>query len=165
MKNVKWFFVVLLLSSLTSFVAKDQPTGGLNVGDIAPDFRLQTNDAEQPVQSLREKRGHLVLLSFWASYDAVSRLQNASLGYAVSQSPQNVEMVSISFDEYESTFLEAIRNDELVGNNCYREQRGVKSSLYQTYRLKRGFSNYLIDADGVIIAKNINPKEFLSYLN
>jgi len=165
MKSVKWFFVVLLLSSLTSFVAKDQPTGGLNIGDIAPDFSLQTNDAEQPVQSLREKRGHLVLLSFWASYDATSRLQNAGLGYAVTQAPQPVEMVSISFDEYESTFLEAIRNDELVGNNCFREQRGVKSSLYQTYRLKRGFSNYLIDADGVIIAKNINPNQLLSYLN
>lgn len=35
MKHVKWIFVVLLISSLTSFVEKDKPTGGLNVGDIA----------------------------------------------------------------------------------------------------------------------------------
>lgn len=36
MKYVKWIFVVLLIGSLTSFVEKDKPTGGLNVGDIAP---------------------------------------------------------------------------------------------------------------------------------
>lgn len=39
MKHVKWIFVVLLISSLTSFVEKDKPTGGLNVGDIAPDLK------------------------------------------------------------------------------------------------------------------------------
>ena len=42
MKHVKWIFVVLLISSLTSFVEKDKPTGGLNVGDIAPDFKIKT---------------------------------------------------------------------------------------------------------------------------
>lgn len=165
MKSVKWFFVVLLMCSLTSFVAKDRPTGGLSVGDIAPDFQLPANDAEQPVQTLREKRGHLVLLSFWASYDGASRLMNANMGYALSQAPQHVEMVSISFDEYESMYHEAVRSDEMVGHSCYREQRGEKSSIYQTYRLNRGFSNYLIDANGIIIAKNIDPKQILSYLN
>ena len=34
MRHVKWIFVVLLISSLTSFVEKDKPTGGLNVGDL-----------------------------------------------------------------------------------------------------------------------------------
>ena len=40
MKYAKWIFVVLLISSLTSFVEKDKPTGGLNVGDMAPDFKI-----------------------------------------------------------------------------------------------------------------------------
>ena len=40
MRHVKWIFVVLLISSLTSFVEKDKPTGGLNVGDVAPDFTI-----------------------------------------------------------------------------------------------------------------------------
>ena len=39
MKCVKWIFVVLLISSLISFVEKDKPTGGLSVGDIAPEDR------------------------------------------------------------------------------------------------------------------------------
>ena len=53
MKHVKWIFVVLLISSLTSFVEKDKPTGGLNVGDIAPDFKIKTMSTEQqPIQNL-----------------------------------------------------------------------------------------------------------------
>ena len=40
MKYVKWIFVVLLIGSLTSFVEKDKPTGGLNLGDITPDLKI-----------------------------------------------------------------------------------------------------------------------------
>ena len=41
MRHVKWIFVVLLICSLTAFVEKDKPTGGLNVGDVAPDFTIE----------------------------------------------------------------------------------------------------------------------------
>ena len=102
MKHVKWIFVVLLISSLTSFVEKDKPTGGLNVGDIAPDFKIKTMSTEQqPIQNLSKMKGKYVLLSFWASYDAQSRMQNASLSNALRSTSQNnnVEMVSVSFDE------------------------------------------------------------------
>ena len=39
MKHVKWIFVVLLICSLTAFVEKDKPTGGLSEGDVAPDLK------------------------------------------------------------------------------------------------------------------------------
>lgn len=65
MKHVKWIFVVLLISSLTSFVEKDKPTGGLNVGDIAPDFKIKTMSTEQQtIQNLSKMKGKYVLLSF-----------------------------------------------------------------------------------------------------
>ncbi|MDE5710368.1 MAG: redoxin domain-containing protein, partial [Bacteroides sp.] len=103
MRHVKWIFVVLLISSLTSFVGKDKPTGGLNVGDIAPDFTIQTMSAEQSRLELSTMKGKYVLLSFWASYDAQSRMQNTSLSNALRSTARNdVEMVSISFDEYKS---------------------------------------------------------------
>ena len=52
MKHVKWIFVVLLISSLTSFVEKDKPTGGLNVGDIAPDFKIKAMSTEQQPENM-----------------------------------------------------------------------------------------------------------------
>ena len=167
MKYVKWIFVVLLISSLTSFVEKDKPPGGLNVGDMAPDFKIETMSTEQPTLNLSRMKGKYVLLSFWASYDAQSRMQNASLSNALrSTSPNNnVEMVSVSFDEYQSIFEETIRKDQIVTPTCFVETKGESSGIFKKYRLGRGFTNYLLDDNGVIIAKNISAAELSAYLN
>ena len=157
MKYVKWIFVVLLIGSLTSFVEKDKPTGGLNVGDIAPDFKIQSMSAGQPLAELSDMKGKYVLLSFWASYDAHSRMQNASLSNVLRSASrnENVEMVSVSFDEYQSIFKETVRKDQIVTPTCFVETKGESSGLFKKYRLGRGFTNYLLDDNGVIIAKNI----------
>ncbi|ADV44294.1 redoxin domain-containing protein [Bacteroides helcogenes] len=165
MRYVKWIFVVLLISSLTSFVEKDKTAGGLNVGDIAPDFKLQSMLAEQFKAGLSDLKGKYVVLSFWASYDAHSRMQNASLSNALrSTSRSNVEMVSISFDKYQSIFEETIRKDQIVTPICFVETKGEYSSLFKMYRLGQGFTNYLLDDNGVIIAKNISAAELSAYL-
>ena len=167
MKYVKWIFVVLLISSLTSFVEKDKPTGGLNVGDVAPDFKIETMSTEQSTQNLSRMKGKYVLLSFWASYDAQSRMQNASLSNALRSTSlnNNVEMVSVSFDEYQSIFEETIRKDQIVTPTCFVETKGESSGIFKKYRLGRGFTNYLLDDNGVIIAKNISAAELSAYLN
>ena len=167
MKYVKWIFVVLLIGSLTSFVEKDKPTGGLNVGDIAPDFKIQSMSAGQPLAELSDMKGKYVLLSFWASYDAHSRMQNASLSNVLRSASrnENVEMVSVSFDEYQSIFEETVRKDQIVTPTCFVETKGESSGLFKKYRLGRGFTNYLLDENGVIIAKNISAAELSAYLN
>ena len=167
MKYAKWIFVVLLISSLTSFVEKDKPTGGLNVGDIAPDFKIQSMSAGQPLAELSDMKGKYVLLSFWASYDAHSRMQNASLSNVLRSASRNdnVEMVSVSFDEYQSIFKETVRKDQIVTPTCFVETKGEFSGLFKKYRLGRGFTNYLLDENGVIIAKNISAAELSAYLN
>ena len=167
MKYVKWIFVVLLIGSLTSFVEKDKPTGGLNVGDIAPDFKIQSMSAGQPLAELSDMKGKYVLLSFWASYDAHSRMQNASLSNVLRSASrnENVEMVSVSFDEYQSVFKETVRKDQIVTPTCFVETKGESSGLFKKYRLGSGFTNYLLDENGVIIAKNISAAELSAYLN
>ena len=167
MKYVKWIFVVLLIGSLTSFVEKDKPTGGLNVGDIAPDFKIQSMSAGQPLAELSDMKGKYVLLSFWASYDAHSRMQNASLSNVLRSASrnENVEMVSVSFDEYQSIFKENVRKEQIVTPTCFVETKGESSGLFKNYRLGRGFTNYLLDENGVIIAKNISAAELSAYLN
>ena len=167
MEYLKWIFVVLLIGSLTSFVEKDKPTGGLNVGDIAPDFKIQSMSAGQPLAELSDMKGKYVLLSFWASYDAHSRMQNASLSNVLRSASRNdnVEMVSVSFDEYQSIFKETVRKDQIVTPTCFVETKGESSGLFKKYRLGRGFTNYLLDENGVIIAKNISAAELSAYLN
>ena len=162
-KNVSGIFVVLVIISLTffSFVGKDTPTEGLTIGDKAPDFKICS---ERQLVNLKDLKGKYVLLSFWASDDAPSRMQNAILNHAVTKT-NNIEMVSVSFDDYKSVFNETIRKDQISTSNCFIELEGKNSEIYQTYRLHKGFKNYLLDKNGVIIAKNINAQQLSSYLN
>lgn len=162
-KNVKWIFVALLTVSFLffSFVGKNTPTEGLTIGDKAPSFKISSGNQ---LVDLKDLKGKYVLISFWASYDATSRMQNAALSHATSKN-NKVEMVSVSFDNYRSVFAETIRKDRIATDNCFVELEGEKSEIYQTYRLHKGFKNYLLDENGVIVAKNIHAKQLSSYLN
>ena len=161
-KNVTVVFVVLATISLVffSFVGKDTPTEGLTIGDRAPEFKICS---ERQLVDLKDLRGKYVLISFWASYDAPSRMQNATLSHIASKNDK-VEMVSVSFDDYKSIFNETIKKDKITTPNCFVETEGEQSELYQTYRLHKGFKNYLLDENGIIIAKDINAKQLAAYL-
>ena len=142
MRHVKWIFVVLLICSLTAFVEKDKPTGGLSEGDVAPDFKIESTSDGQPAFKLGNLKGKYVSL----------------------RSSHNVEMVSISFDEYQSIFKETVRKDQIVTPTCFVETEGEDSGLFKKYRLNRGFTNYLLDGNGVIIAKNISAADLSAYV-
>ena len=144
-----------------SFVGKDTPTEGLTIGDKAPEFKIC---GEKQLVNLKDLRGKYVLLSFWASYDADSRMKNVTLNHVVGKT-DNVEMVSVSFDDYKSIFNETIKKDRITTSNCFVELSGNRSDIYKTYRLHKGFKNYLLDENGVIIAKDIEASELLSYIN
>ena len=91
-------------------------------------------------------------------------MQNSTLNSSLKKAG-NVEMVSVSFDEYKSVFTETIKQDQISTTKCFVELSGQESELYKTYRLKKGFKNYLLDENGVIIAKDIKASELSSYLN
>ncbi|MCD8165048.1 MAG: hypothetical protein LUE93_02280, partial [Bacteroides sp.] len=116
-------------------------------------------------ESLRLFKGKYVLISFWASYDASSRMQNIYLHNMLRNVAQPIEMISVSFDEFPSVFQETVRRDQLDSSICFNEEDGENSSLFKKYRLSRGYSNYLLDEKGVIVAKNITPDELGNYLN
>ena len=124
---VKWIFVVLLICSLTAFVEKDKPTGGLSEGDVAPDFKIESASNGQPAFKLGNLKGKYVLLS-------------------------------------QSIFKETVRKDQIVTPTCFVETEGEDSGLFKKYRLNRGFTNYLLDGNGVIIAKNISAADLSAYV-
>lgn len=161
MKHVRWIFVAVLLFSLTAFIDKACPTSGLSVGNAAPDFSLTDSRTDDCLESLK---GNYVLLSFWASYDAESRVSNTLLDHALSGLSQPVKMVSVSFDEYNSIFSETVKQDRLEPSHCHVDTSGRDSELFETYRLERGFNNFLLDKNGIIIAKNITADQLAGYL-
>ena len=85
-KNVRGIFVVLMMISFISFsfVGKDTPTEGLSIGDKAPEFNIC---GEKQLINLKDLKGKYVLLSFWASYDAPSRMPPAFCYIQLEESP------------------------------------------------------------------------------
>ncbi len=164
-KNVKWFFVVLLIvfsSPISlSFQSERIPTERLVSGDKIPVLRLC--DSVQPLNLHIPQDGY-TLLSFWASYDAASREKNAALLHEASKYA-NVKVVSVSFDCYASVFRAAIKQDKLNERDCFVETEGFNSEVFRDFDLKEGFVNYLIDADGIIVGKNISASDLVSFLN
>lgn len=163
MRNVKWSMVALSLL-LVSFVDKDNLFSGHDVGDKAPLFILAAPIEGSSPLNLRDLKGEYVLLSFWASYDAPSRMQNVQLSRVAAQMPDKLKMVSVSFDEYRSVFSETVKNDKIDPTGSFVELAGEKSPLFKQYRLKRGFKNYLLNPEGVIIAKDVQADELADYI-
>ena len=164
-KNVRSIFILLLATSVfsVSYRGKDSHIEGISIGDIAPSFTLQENGQEV---NLKELQGKMVLLSFWAGYDATSRLRNATVCHAVRNRANRIKIVSVSFDDYQSVFEEIIKTDRISSEeNCYVDRFDRTSELYKAYQLERGFRNYLLNERGEIMAKDITPAQLQAYLN
>jgi len=91
-------------------------------------------------------------------------MQNVQLSRVAAQMPDKLKMVSVSFDEYRSVFSETVKNDKIDPTGSFVELAGEKSPLFKQYRLKRGFKNYLLNPEGVIIAKDVQADELADYI-
>jgi hypothetical protein len=128
-------------------------TEGIQPGNLAPEIHLQ---------GVKLKGDGYVLVQFWAAYDPQSRLENTRMYRVISRSDNNpLRMVAISLDEHPAIFQGIIKADHLDEASQWNEVRGMHSAIFKDYRLKNGFGNYLLDSNGVIVAKNLSPTEVL----
>lgn len=164
MKKVKSIFALFALFLTFSFVPKDVLPGmGLSPGSRAPEIRLENEQSGR--FRLSEEKGKYVLVNFWAAYDAPSRIRNLKLDRAVTRMKKNdLQYVSISYDTRPAVFEETVKTDGLTRNRQFYDTEGKLSEIFKTFRLKKGFTNYLIDPHGVIIAKNISPGDLAGYI-
>jgi hypothetical protein len=168
MTKTRTFILFLLvgLIGLLSFAGREVlEKGGLEKGD-----RIKVDDSKNMnviANLLKEGKGNYVLVNFWATYDAQSHIDNIRFARVVDaykdcsiNQTNGLVMVSVSFDTFQSVFVETIRRDALPTANIY-EGDGFNSQMARNFELTEGcFGNYLIDEQGVIVAKNVTPEEF-----
>jgi peroxiredoxin len=118
----------------------------------SPNITLPDQDGIE--RSLWSLQGKYVLLHFWSAKDRSSRIQNEVLTelYAKYKS-RGFEIYMVSIDDDKEAWKQAIAEDNLTWINV-----GDMKGSYQAvinYNIKAVPSNYLLDKEGKIIAKNL----------
>ncbi len=134
----------------------------LSIGQTAMDFTQ--NDVEGNPVSLSSYRGKYVLLDFWASWCGPCRAENPNVLKAYNKyKDKNFDVLAVSLDENRKAWIKAIKDDGMPWVQV-SDLKGWKSQVATQYGIKAIPQNFLIDPNGIIIAKNLRGEELLKKL-
>lgn len=129
------------------------PNLGLQIGDNAPEIFLP--DTSTNFIKLSSLKGKVVLLDFWASWCGPCRRENPAMVKLYERfKDKGLVILSVSLDENKKSWANAIRKDRLPWLHA-SDLRGWKSIAASNYGVQSIPQTFVLDKDGVIIAKNL----------
>jgi len=149
------------------FVAKlflsgsPQLSTGIEIGDKAPLISSHLIDGTRfDSDSLK---GKMVLVNFWASYDAPSRVDNFRKKMLLDQyqdsrflNSNGFAIVSISLDPFKAPLVNAIYRDGLQEFYHLHDSLGQYSKIAADFGIENELYNILIDGTGRIVERNMD---------
>jgi thiol-disulfide isomerase/thioredoxin len=154
----KFLFALLLIPFLGS--AQSGNVIGLNVGNVAPEITMKTPD--DCTLTLSSLRGKMVLIDFWASWCGPCRHENPAVVKAYKKYKDEVfidgvefTVFSVSLDRDKAAWKAAIKADSLTWPFHVSDLMFWNNAAAQQYQVYSIPTNFLIDGNGVIVAKNL----------
>jgi peroxiredoxin len=121
-------------------------------GENSPDIVLPDQNGKEI--ALSSLRGKVVLLHFWAAEDRGSRILNPVLVDAYKKyKHKGFEIYQVSVDENRIEWVDAIDTDKLSWINVGDMEGSIPA--VNSYNVQQIPFNYLMDKDGVILAKDL----------
>ena len=121
-------------------------------GENSPDIVLPTPEGEEV--ALSSLRGKVVLLQFWSALDRNSRIFNQALVEAYNKyHNKGFEIYQVSVDDNRIEWVDAIDQDQLAWINVGDMEGSTLAA--RSYNIQSVPFNYLLNAEGEIIAKNL----------
>ncbi|RAV28485.1 TlpA disulfide reductase family protein [Sinomicrobium soli] len=127
-----------------------------DIGKVAMDFTQETLEGEP--FTLSSLRGKYVLVDFWASWCKPCRAENPFVVKAYEKYKEdNFEIVGVSLDAGKEAWKAAVEKDGLPWIHV-SDLKYWKNEVAVQYDINSVPSSFLVDPEGVIIAKNLRGK-------
>ena len=151
-----FMFLVLTLSAFT-----DTATAPV-VGYRAPAIHLGNDGKKSSL--LDAHKGEYVLVTFWSSGDAASRIR-CNEYTALADGDNRLEHIAVNFDSTATLFEEVVKLDNLTGIMQYHVEGHEAADINKDYHLDRGLHTFMIDTKGKIIAIDPDAEHVNSLLS
>ncbi|MBK1438946.1 AhpC/TSA family protein [Parapedobacter sp. ISTM3] len=134
----------------------------LAVGQPAPDFESLTPN-NQPIK-LSDFKGKYTLVDFWASWCVPCREENPNIVKQYhAYKDKGFTVLGVSLDGNPGAWMRAIRDDGLEWTQVSDLQQWG-SEVVGLYRIQAIPTSYLLDPQGIIIAKNLRGPDLEAFL-
>lgn len=134
---------------------KNENLAMLNIGKEAPNFSAPDPDGKQV--SLKEIRGKVTIIDFWASWCAPCRRENPNVVKVYNKyHDKGLEIIGVSLDKtgQKDNWLKAIEKDKLTWHHVSNLQY-FNEPVAQLYNIQAIPATFILDVDGKIVAKNL----------
>ena len=119
------------------------------IGYKAPSLILGNSNGLSPLQ---QHRGENVLLTFWDSSEAQSRLDNLRYDRLARQAGDAYTHVSVNLDRSINVFNTIVALDSLNRSTQFSTSPDVQGLIIKSWRLNEGYHSFLLSPDGTIVA-------------
>ena len=133
---------------------------GINIGERAPEMVFKSPEGEKI--ALTSLRGKMVLIDFWASWCSPCRIENPNLVKMYKhfmdkefESGSGFTIYGVSLDKSKESWVAAIQKDGLEWESHVSDLKGWQSVPAAMYGVMGIPMNFLIDGDGIIVAKGL----------
>ena len=157
---MKELIVLIALIIAETGVTSGQHKLGTNIGNKAPELIGKSTTGE--MLKLSDTSGQLVLLDFWAAWCVPCRRENLILVQTWKKyrnkkfnKGKGFTVFSVSLDRTEEAWEKGIADDELDWPHHISDLKGWHSKYAAIYGIRSIPDNFLIDGNGIIIARKL----------
>lgn len=148
--------------AVTDFLVRMAKLKSVQVGQVAPDFTMNTIDGK--TVKLSDLRGKYVMIDFWASWCVPCRAENPNVVNMYKKyKDKNFTILGISLDKDPVAWKQAVIADGLTWTHA-SELKDFDSPTVRAYQVEGIPANFILDPKGKIVAKSLRGADLEAFL-